>query len=417
MVTVCWSFPIYSQTFVYRELVQLEQKGFTLCLLYSKQEPRAHLDGEFDSLWEAKRKDRLTRWSGVFALRHYRRRMPQKVARLFERLSEATGLDERSLVKHPHVRQAFAFTRLVEAWGPDYLHSYFFYERSLMSLVAAYLLDIPRGMTCYADHALSDYALKVVPLHLELCDIVIATSERVRRELLEIVPGADPSRILVKPNAIATARFPVADRAESEAAGPFRVVCVSRIDPKKGLLVAIEAMAVLRERGIPAILHLVGRADPVKASRDYERALRRRVAELGMGGSVRLEGRQDLDGVRRILASAHLFVAPFVELDGGDKDGIPTALLEAMATGLPAVVTGAGSILEVVEHGKDGVVVPQHDPEALAGAIEQMFRNPEQRRRMGRQAADKIRKKFDVASCEKAFHDRVLQAVTARRRR
>jgi hypothetical protein len=84
MVTVCWSFPIYSQTFVYRELVQLEQKGFTLCLLYSKQEPRAHLDGEFDSLWDAKRKDHLTRWSGVFALRHYRRRMPEKVARLID---------------------------------------------------------------------------------------------------------------------------------------------------------------------------------------------------------------------------------------------------------------------------------------------------------------------------------------------
>ena len=416
MVTVCWSFPIYSHTFVYRELVQLEQNGFTLCLLYSKQEPRAHLDGEFDSLWDAKRKDNLTRWSGVFALRHYRRRMPEKVARLIDRLSEATGIDKRSLVKHPHVRQAFAFTRLVEAWSPDYLHSYFFYERSLMSLVAAYLLDIPRGMTCYADHTLGDYDLKVVPLHLELCDIVIATSERVRRELVEIVPNADPSRILVKPNAIATARFPVPDRAESPPEGPFRVVCVSRIDPKKGLLIAVEAMAVLRERGISAILHLVGQADPTKSSREYERALRRRVAELGMGGSVRLEGRQDLEGVRRVLASAHLFIAPFVELDSGDKDGIPTALLEAMATGLPAVVTGAGSILEVVDDGRDGVVVPQHDPEALADAIEHIFRNPDQRRRMGQHAADKIRKKFDVEVCEKAFHQRVTQVVAARRR-
>jgi hypothetical protein len=229
MVTVCWSFPIYSQTFVYRELVQLERKGFTLCLLYSKQEPRARLDGEFDSLWEAKRKDHLTRWSGHFALRHYRRRMPEKVECLIDRLSEATGIDKRSLVKHPHVRQAFAFTRLVEAWSPDYLHSYFFYERSLMSLVAAYLLDIPRGITCYADHALGDYALKVVPLHLELCDIVIATSERVRRGSWKSLPT--PTRpILVKrtPSHLAV---PVPDQEDSSR-DPFRVVCVSHRSQK-----------------------------------------------------------------------------------------------------------------------------------------------------------------------------------------
>jgi glycosyltransferase involved in cell wall biosynthesis len=414
MATVCWSFPIYSQTFVYRELVQLQQNGFTLRLLYSKREPRAHLDREFDSLWPARRRDNLTRFSGFFAFKHYRRRMPEKVARLINRLSEVTGIDGKSLVNHPHVRQAFAFTRLVEAWEPDYIHSYFFYERSLMSLVAAYLLDIPRGITCYADHMLADYDFKVVPLHLELCDIVIATSERVRRELLQIFPGADPGRILVKPNAIATSRFPVPNRAEVPGE-PFRLVCVSRIDPKKGLLIAVEAMSVLKERGIPAVLHLVGKADRTESSRKYERVLRRRVAELRLEGSIRLEGKKDLDGVRRFLGAAHLFIAPFLELSSGDKDGIPTSLLEAMATGLPAVVTAAGSILEAIEDGSEGFVVPQGDASALADAIERILRDPDLRRRLGGNAARKVREKFDIERCEKEFHERVASLVASRR--
>ena len=416
LVTVCRSFPIYSQTFVYRELTQLTRSGFDLRLLYSKRESRSHLHHEFEALWQAKRRDNLNSWSGGYALEHYRRRMPDKFARLIGLLSEASGMDTDALLGHKHFRQSFAFTRLVEAWGPDYLHSYFFYERSLMALVASYLLGIPRGITCYVDHMLQDYELKVVPLQLKLCDLILATSERVRRELRQIAPDAAPSRILLKPNAIATSLFPVSDRVDPTPGDPFRIVCVSRIEPKKGLLGAVDAMAALRARGIPVQLHLVGQADETESSRQYERALRRRLVELELEGSVRLHGRQDLDGVRRLLASANLFIAPFVELDNGDKDGIPTALLEAMATGMPAIVTDAGSILEVVENGRDGIVVPQNDPLALADAIQDLVEDPERRRWLGSHAAEKVRRRFDVKACEKEFHERVGRLVSARHR-
>ncbi len=416
LVTVSGNFPIYSHTFVYRELIELARSGFELCLLYSNRKSRSHLHAEFDALWQAKRRDNLNSWSGGGAIEHYRRRMPETVARLTGLVTEFSGMGADALFAHKHFRQAFAFTRLVEAWAPDYLHSYFFYERSLMTLVASYLLGVPRGITCYADHVLEDYELKVVPLHLKLCDVVIATTDRVRRELLQIAPAADPLRILLKPNAIAASLFPVSDHPDPVSSAPFRLVCASRIEPKKGLLVAVEAIALLRDRGVSVLLHILGEADDKPSSRQYERRLRRRIAELDIGAGVRLEGRRDLDGVRRFLASAHLFIAPFVELGNGDKDGIPTALLEAMATGLTAIVTDAGSILEVVEDGKDGVVVPQHDAKALADAIEAILHDPDRRRRLGAEAAHKIRRDFDVETCERMFHERVRQILTARRK-
>ena len=415
LVTVCRRFPIYSQTYVHRELTELAHHGFDLCLLYSTRGPRSHLPQEFAALWNARRRDHLSSWSGSYAIEHYRRRMPDRVARLTALVGQSSGMGSDALFEHKHFRQAFAFTRLVEAWGPDYLHSYYFYERSLMALVASYLLELPRGISCYVDHALEDYELKVVPLHMQLCDVVIATSERARRDLLSIAPDTDPGKVLVKPNAISTSGFPVTERNGPLPGNPLRIVCVSRIEPKKGLLDAVEAMAALRQRGVSACLHLVGEADPTDSSRRYERRLRRRLAELQIGESVRWEGRQDLDGVRRFLASSHLFVAPFVELDDGDKDGIPTALLEAMATGLPAIVTDAGSILEVVEDGVDAIVVPQRDPAALADAVQSLAGDPDRRRRLGMRAAEKVRSRFDVDSCEKPFHERIEEILSVAR--
>jgi glycosyltransferase involved in cell wall biosynthesis len=284
-----------------------------------------------------------------------------------------------------------------------------------MALIAGYMLDIPRGISCYADHLLQDYELKVVPLHLELCRIVIATSERIRSELLEIAPGTDPARVLVKPNGIDSERFPFVERAQPTNGEPFRLVCVSRIEPKKGLLDLVEAVHLLRERGLAVQAHIVGAADEWSpASRQYKQDLDGRISELDLWGSVHLEGRQNGEGVLRFLNLSHLFVAPFVETEAGDKDGIPTAMLEAMATGIPVVATDAGSIPEVIQSGRNGLVLPQRQPVAIADAIESLLRDPERQYDLGRSGASDVRSRFDVRSCEEIFHQRVRALLQTR---
>jgi glycosyltransferase involved in cell wall biosynthesis len=333
--------------------------------------------------------------------------MPDRVESLTDRLCDASGLARQDLVAHGNFLEAFTFARMVEAYRPDYLHSYFFYDRSLMALAAAYLLEIPRGVSCYADHVMKDYELKVVPLHMELCDVVIATSARIKRELLELAPHIDASKILVKPNGIDPMRFPVVERHEPNG-GPFRLVSVCRIEPKKGLLDLVDAVHLLRERGVRVEAHVVGTPDEwSSASVRYAERLTARISELGLWGTVHLEGRQDLEGVLRFHRLAHLFVAPFVETETGDKDGIPTALLEGMSSGLPAVATDAGSITEVLEDGRDGLIVPQRRPQALADAIEALLADPSRRAELGRRAAEKVRERFDAGTLERLFHERV----------
>jgi glycosyltransferase involved in cell wall biosynthesis len=416
LATVCDIFPIYSQTFVYQELTQLARHGFDVRLVYSKLDSRDYLPAQFAHLWKVKRRLFLNRKVHEEDFARYRARMPEKLDSLVDKLCGASGLSRQELLSHDNFLQAFSFTRMVEAYRSEYLHSYFFYDRSLMALVAGYLLNIPRGISCYVDHLLNDYELKVVPLHLELCSVIIATSERIKQELLEIAPETDPRRILVKPNGIDTDCFPRLEREEPEDGQPFRLVSVCRIEPKKGLLDLVDAMSLLRQRGLLVEAHLVGAADEwSEASRDYKRKLDQRISELNLWGIVHLEGRQNMEGVLRFLGFAHVFVAPFVETEFGDKDGIPTALLEGMATGLPVVATDAGSITEVVDDGRDGVLVSQRDPVALANAIEALLRDADRRGRLGREAADRVRRCYNAEFCEKTFHGRIRSMIKVRR--
>ena len=411
MATACWGFPIYSQTFVYQELSQLIGRGFNVRFLYSKLNPRDHLPSQFSRLWRAKRKLVLHPAVCKHDYEYFARRIPDKVETLVEQLCRASGMPPQQIRTHYHFLQAFAFTRMVEACRPDYLHSYFFYEGTLFTFVASYLLGIPRGVSCYTDHMLDDYALKVVQLHLQQCSLVVATSERIKRELIRIAPGCDPGRIIVKPNAINSERFPFVERQDPGTGQPYRLICVSRIEPKKGTLYLIEAVRRLLDKGIKVNLHLLGGVDDNLASKEYARAVDLKIQELRLGGLIRLEGRKGESEIQRLLKASHLFVAPFVETESGDKDGIPTALLEAMSSGLAAVATDAGSIAEVIDDGLNGVLVAQHDAGALAIAIESLLLDPARRQRLGREAALKIRQHFDVGVCERVFHDRLRVVV------
>src|SRR5215510_11035187 len=415
MGTACWHFPIYSQTFVYQELTQLLQCGFDVRFLYSQRNPRAYLPSQFARLWHARRKLILHPSVCQRDYAYFMKLMPEKIDRLVDLLCRASGISSQELRSHYHFLQAFSFTRMVEAYQPDYLHSYFFYEGTLFTLFASYLLDIPRGVSCYADHMLEDYILKVVPLHLATCHIVLATSHRIKQELLDLAPEVDPERILVKPNAVNVAQFPAVSLANPEPDQPYRLICVSRIEPKKGHIYLVEAVRHLRDSHCKVEVHLIGGVDDTASSQDYARALRARIEEYNLGSLMHLEGRKSEAEIKQFFQRSHIFVAPFVETELGDKDGIPTALLEAMASGLPVVATDAGSMREVIADGHDGILVPQRDAHALAGAITGLMHDLERRVLLGTYAVQTIQARFSVTVCEPIFHDHLSKLLAAKR--
>jgi len=409
-----WSFPVPSQRFVYEELAALGRAGFDVRLAWSRRESAADLPQRFAPL--AARGIEVTgaASAGRRDLAWFRATRPARLEAALEELAEATARSVPELVARREVLRALAFARLAEAARADYVHGYFFYEGGLAAHLAARLLDLPRGVTCYADHRLDDWDLKAVPLQLARSALVVATSRRIAAEVAALCPAA-AARTLVKPNAISTAAFPVRPPRARANGGALRLLAVCRIDPKKGLPILIDALARLREWGIAARLEIAGGAEPGSAAGERALAeLRAAIARRDLAREVDLLGWQSEQGVVAALARADLFVVPSIETPGGDKDGIPTALLEAMSSGVPVVATRAGSISEAIEAEVEGLLVEPGDAGALAAAVARLARAPERARALGTRAAAAVRARFDVEVCEGALAERIRALVAGR---
>lgn len=131
---------------------------------------------------------------------------------------------------------------------------------------------------------------------------------------------------------------------------PKRIVCVGRVEPEKGHHVLIEAISRLKQMGRMVEYHHVGPGSQIEP-------LRRRAEELGLGRQVRFLGRVSREELLAALDAADLFVLPSL------TEGMPRALLEAMARGLPAIGSRAGGIGEALP---DECLVPPGDAGELA---------------------------------------------------
>jgi glycosyltransferase involved in cell wall biosynthesis len=418
IAAACWSFPIPSQTFVYQEIQAFEWAGLDYRMFCCETTGKDGLPAAFEDLWN-RRVVLKSDWElNQRDYDHFVRTRPDRVQSLLTRLGEATGLMPEALLRESIVMMGFTFARHAELAGAAYLHTYFFYDQSFMALMAAWLLGLPRGITAYADHMLNDYQFKCVPLQIELADIVVATSQRIRDELNALSHGRFDDKILVKPNGIDTSRFPYRTAADRLATnGIPELISVSRIEPKKGLIYLVDAIGMLAARGVPVRLNLVGGVDThTPTSGEYYRELTARIDELGLNDQVILHGSKQQHEFAPLLARSRVFVAPYVEVSSGDKDGIPTAVLEAMSTGLPIVATDAGSILEAITDSVEGIAVPQRDSERLANAIERLLTDQPAYARMSDSARSRAVAQFDARVTERRLHERILARLESETR-
>ncbi len=417
VVAACWHWPIYSHTFVYQEMIGLTHMGLAVKMFHWELGDTGQLHKAFGYLADHRTQLQPIRENHVRDKAHFEKTKPGRLRAFLELVGKRTGRKVEELEQESIVLQACTFARMAELAGAKYLHSYFFYDQSFMTMLAAWLLELPRGVSCYADHMLDDYAFKLVPLHVELASVVVATSARIKKELSAMTGGKFDDKILVKPNGVDGARFPPVVRNDRKAGDPFEVISISRIEPKKGLTHLVEAIAELKKRGHKVKAHVVGSKDQhSKGSLEYAADFERRIAELGLQEEVILHGMKMQEDLPPILQRCRAFVAPYVEMGSGDKDGIPTAMLEGLASGLPVITTNSGSILEVVDHQVEGLVVPQRDSMAFANALELLIKDPAVERRMAKAARARFDRDFDIRVTEKRLHERVATFVNAQRK-
>ena len=182
--------------------------------------------------------------------------------------------------------------------------------------------------------------------------------------------GCPPDRIAVHHMGIDPARFKFTPPRTPTVDQPVRVVSVARLVEKKGLPYAIRAIAALRRDGVDIALDIVGDG-PMRPE------LESLIGELGMSNAVHIVGARSREEVAKVVGAAHLFVAPSVTARDGDMEGIPVALMEAMASGVPVVATRHSGIPELIEDQVSGVLVAERDVDALAATLRLLVDHPE----------------------------------------
>ena len=127
-----------------------------------------------------------------------------------------------------------------------------------------------------------------------------------------------------------------------------------------------------------------------------EGALRALIHDLGLEGWVSLAGPMPREALLDLYARASVVVVPCVVADDGNRDGLPTVLIEAMALGVPVISTAVTGIPELVEDGLTGRIVPERDPETLARAIQAVLDDPDRARALAKAARARIEADFDL---------------------
>lgn len=170
------------------------------------------------------------------------------------------------------------------------------------------------------------------------------------------------------------------------------IVFVGRLAPEKELPSLIDAFAELSRQHPGAVLVLVGDG-PDRAG------LAQRVAALNLSGRVRFPGQVNLTEVRQWLQLADVFALV------SSQEGFPCSLVEAMATGLPSVVSNISGNTQLIDSGVQGFIAEQGQPQAIAQALGALLQDPQRRKRMGAAARERVEREFSL--------DRVLDRYEA----
>ncbi|WP_050527677.1 glycosyltransferase family 4 protein [Pseudorhodobacter aquimaris] len=281
-----------------------------------------------------------------------------------------------------------------------HLHAHFGTVSTSVARLAARLAGITYSFTAHAKDIYHDYD-SPVELDAKLRDAAAAVtvSDYNVTYLCENF-GADAGKVVRIYNGLDLDRFTWAE----PTAPQDEILAVGRLVEKKGFDVLIDAMGLLRAEGRNTTCRIIGAGEA-------EAGLRSRIVAAGLEDVIRLDGPRPQNEVIAALRGAAMLACPCVVGKDGNRDGLPTVLLEAMALGAPCVATDVTGIPELVRDGETGLCVAQNDAKALAAALGRLLDDPALGQQMSRAGRALIEAEFDITRNAARLRDVFADAV------
>lgn len=387
MLTIAYilkMYPRFSETFIVNEILELERRGINV-RIYSLHKPD---DGRFHaSLSRVK--------APVIYVPQYPEMEPDRIQNAHRTLRQAHPEAYFRVYTQTQAKaDPYAIKRFLQAGfiaehmlhNPvDAMHAHFASSATRVANLIYHLIGVPYSLTAHAKDIFHD-SVQPASLRGKIRDArFVVTVSDFNRSYLEEMMDEETADIRRLYNGIDLQRF----RPSRTPRGGNLILSVGRLVEKKGFDVLIRACSLLAEWGLEFECEIIGKGD-------HQSKLQKLIDTYGLQTRVRLVGPKPQEEVRKAYQHAAIFALPCIIGQDGNRDGLPTVLLEAMATGLPVVSTALTGIPEIIDDDENGLVVPPGDAEALAKALASLLENPTLRERMGMAGRRKVEQCFDV---------------------
>jgi glycosyltransferase involved in cell wall biosynthesis len=388
------SWPRLSQTFIVNEVLALERLGLALVIfrMIAADEPEAldqvaEVRSPVHDLKAAQRRDRVSHLTEhLSVLLGSPTRYLRTVAFVLRGRRLAAGYSTTTRATcFRHAVHLAALARSEQKRGRpfDRIHAHFAHDPALVGLLAHQLTGISFSLTA---HARDLYGIPpdALAARARAASAVVTCCAANAEYLRRTVDGA---RVHLVHHGVDLERFHPRPRLV-ESKLPL-ILSVGRLVEKKGFFDLLEACAGLTADGHRFHCAIYGDGPLLTA-------LEARCEQLGLADTVTLAGARSPRELVPLFQRADVFaLTPFIT-DGGDRDGVPNVLVEAMACGVPVVSTAVGGIPDLVRHGENGLLAAPHDVAAVARHLGELLADADRRRAMGAAARVTVERGFDA---------------------
>jgi colanic acid/amylovoran biosynthesis glycosyltransferase len=368
-------FPALSETFILNALIELLAKGHEVYIFSLLRPKERFVQPEVQRYGLLER----TYYLPSYARLGLRLSNPQLYGTLFNRAYPARRVRSRLY----GVAAADYLSRTIAGLNLDILHAHFYGLTTFVGMLLSERTKLPFTFTCHAVDIFVQPKPRVLRRHMEAASGVI-TPAQYNVDYLHNLTGVDKQKIQVI-RSCPLEKLKIVPRREEGVT----VLTVARLIEKKGIDYGIMAVKEVAQE-FPQIEYRIAGAGPL------EQRLKTLVKSLDLDRNVTFLGALDSDSVGRELAKATIFLLPCVEANNRDRDTVPNALKEAMCARVPVISTDITGIPELIEDGKEGLLVEQQNVEQLASAIRMLLHDKGLRTTMGENGRAKVDKEFNI---------------------
>ncbi|MBW2741886.1 MAG: glycosyltransferase family 4 protein [Deltaproteobacteria bacterium] len=386
------AFPVYSETFIVREVLELQRKGFKVLVFAINKTAGlvssnvVHAEAAtlmkdvcyYSSLRNKVSKFQLAAHHLCFLVLN-----PIRYLRTF-----GFSISHSRKIFRVFLRSVLYAMKL-RGSNITHIHAHFALDACELAMVISMLTGIPYSFTVHAHDIFIPGLSRLVEEKFNRAKFVACISEYNKNYILKEYPAVDPDNIKIIHCGIDVRSLTPAKKESDK----FTVLAVGRFHEQKGFKYLIQACNVLRKQlGSNFVCKIIGEGKGKERPELEEIITRYDLHEV-----VHLLGAMEQTAVIRALKHADVFVLPCVIAKTGAMDGIPVALMEAMAMEIPVISTRVSGIPELVKNG-GGILIEIEDPDGLATAIEKVFRlSDDERKEIGKRGRAIIAEDFNLA--------------------